>query len=250
MSASSTNPAGIVFDVSIAREYEQILTPEALAFLLELHGRFDARRPGIARRSRGAPEGHRRGSAAGLPARDRSHSQRRIGKSRRSRKTCMDRRVEITGPVDRKMVINALNSGAKMFMADFEDSNSPTWDNNISGQINLRDAVRGNHQLHQSRRQAVCVESRTPPCCSCARAAGTWRNATSRSTGSPLSGSLVDFGLYFFHNAKAADRQRIRSVFLFAEDAEPSGGAAVERRVRIRAGLRWRSAGHDSRPQC
>ena len=60
-----------------------------------------------------------------------------------------DRRVEITGPVDRKMVINALNSGARVFMADFEDSNAPTWSNNVQGQINLRDAVAGTHILHQ-----------------------------------------------------------------------------------------------------
>ena len=67
----------------------------------------------------------------------------------------LDRRVEITGPVDRKMIINALNSGANVFMADFEDSNSPTWSNNIEGQLNLRDAVNGTIRYTQSRGQAV-----------------------------------------------------------------------------------------------
>ena len=67
----------------------------------------------------------------------------------------LDRRVEITGPTDRKMIINALNSGAKVFMADCEDSLTPTWDNLVRGQMNLRDAVRGVIELHQSRRQAV-----------------------------------------------------------------------------------------------
>ena len=66
-----------------------------------------------------------------------------------------DRRVEITGPVDRKMIINALNSGANVFMADFEDSNSPTWQNNIEGQLNLRDAVRREIAFRQPGRQAV-----------------------------------------------------------------------------------------------
>ena len=66
-----------------------------------------------------------------------------------------DRRVEITGPTDRKMVINALNSGAKIFMADFEDANAPTWRNMVEGQINLRDAIRGTIRFHQSRRKKV-----------------------------------------------------------------------------------------------
>ena len=67
-----------------------------------------------------------------------------IGKWQPIPKDLLDRRVEITGPVDRKMIINALNSGANVFMADFEDSNSPTWSNNIEGQLNLRDAIRRN----------------------------------------------------------------------------------------------------------
>merc|ERR1712000_779944 len=92
-----------------------------------------------------------------------------------------DRRVEITGPVDRKMVINALNSGAKTFMADFEDSNAPSWANNIEGQIKLKEETavllvrpRG---LHLNERHLLVNEEE-------------------------MSGSLVDFGLYVFHNSK------------------------------------------------
>ena len=76
----------------------------------------------------------------------------------------VDRRVEITGPVDRKMIINALNSGASVFMADFEDSNSPTWSNMIEGQINLRDAVRRHDHVHQSRREALRAGAKRRPC--------------------------------------------------------------------------------------
>ena len=94
-----------------------------------------------------------------------------------------DRRVEITGPTDRKMVINALNSGARVFMTDFEDSNSPTWDNMIQGQINLMDRWAGQARLHRSAEPASPTSSaRSPRCCWCARAAGICSRSTCRST--------------------------------------------------------------------
>ena len=97
----------------------------------------------------------------------------------------LDRRVEITGPVDRKMIINALNSGANVFMADFEDSNSPTWQNNLEGQANLRDAVRENDQLRQSGGQALRAECDKSRRCWCARAAGIWMRDISWWMASP-----------------------------------------------------------------
>ena len=114
----------------------------------------------------------------------------------------LDRRVEITGPVDRKMIINALNSGAKVFMADFEDSNTPTWNNLIEGQINLRDAIRRTityadpatgKQYKLNDKTAVLF----------VRARG-WHLEERHVLvdGEPMSGSIFDFGLYFFHNAK------------------------------------------------
>src|SRR5207237_971055 len=103
-----------------------------------------------------------------------------------------DRRVEITGPVDRKMIINALNSGASVFMADFEDSNSPTWQNNIEGQLNLRDAVR---------REIIFTSPEGKP----------YR----------LNDTLATL--------MVRPRGRHRPVFLFAEDGEPSGSAPLER---------------------
>ena len=105
----------------------------------------------------------------------------------------LDRRVEITGPVDRKMIINALNSGANVFMADFEDSNSPTWQNNLEGQVNLRDAIRRHDQLRQPRRQAVRTESRKSRRCWFGRAAGIWMERHFLVDGKPISASLVRF---------------------------------------------------------
>ena len=113
-----------------------------------------------------------------------------------------DRRVEITGPVERKMVINALNSGASMFMADFEDSNSPTWANNIQGQINLRDAIAGTISYTSPEGKVYALAPKTAVLL--VRPRG-WHLVEKHVTvgGQPVSGSLFDFGLYFFHNAKA-----------------------------------------------
>ena len=113
----------------------------------------------------------------------------------------LDRRVEITGPVDRKMIINALNSGANVFMADFEDSNSPTWQNNIEGQINLRDAVRRtiSYVSPEGKRYELNAQVATL----LVRPRG-WHldERHFQVDGKPISGSLFDFGLYFFHNAE------------------------------------------------
>jgi malate synthase len=113
----------------------------------------------------------------------------------------LDRRVEITGPVERKMVINALNSGASVFMADFEDSNSPTWRNNIEGQINLRDAVHGTISYESPEGKRYQLADRTAVLM--VRPRG-WHldEKNFLVDGKPISGSLFDFGLFFFHNAR------------------------------------------------
>ena len=112
-----------------------------------------------------------------------------------------DRRVEITGPVDRKMVINALNSGAQVFMADFEDSNSPTWANVIDGQINLRDAVRREITYFHPRKQ-VTYELADDVATLMVRPRG-WHLVERHMhvDGRPVPAALFDFGLFFFHNA-------------------------------------------------
>jgi len=113
-----------------------------------------------------------------------------------------DRRVEITGPVDRKMIINALNSGARVFMADFEDSNAPTWRNNLEGQMNLRDAVRGTITFASPEGKQYALAPRTATLM--VRPRGWHLNEKHVTVdGRPISASLFDFGLFFFHNAAA-----------------------------------------------
>jgi malate synthase len=114
----------------------------------------------------------------------------------------LDRRVEITGPVDRKMIINALNSGASVFMADFEDSNSPTWSNVMQGQVNLRDAVRG--AISFTSPEGKLYEVCETPAVLMVRPRG-WHLVEKHVLldGEPISASLFDFGLFFFHNVRA-----------------------------------------------
>src|SRR6516225_5292004 len=137
--SSKTGP--IIITAPVTPEFEQVLSPEALAFITELHRRFDGRRRELLdRRVRRQAEI----DSGVMP--DFLAETEAIRKAEWTvapiPTDLQDRRVEITGPVDRKMVINALNSGAKVFMADFEDANTPMWDNLMEGQINLRDAIR------------------------------------------------------------------------------------------------------------
>ncbi len=119
-----------------------VLTEEARAFLLKLAARFEPQRQELLARRRTVQEEIDHGKFPQFLM-ETAEIRQREWKVAPIPKDLLDRRVEITGPVDRKMIINALNSGASVFMADFEDSNSPTWSNNIEGQNNLRDAIRG-----------------------------------------------------------------------------------------------------------
>ena len=141
MHMSGPLPQGVTISGPISKEFAQILSPEALGFLAKLHRKFESRRQELlARRAQRQKEF----DAGAKP--DFLAETKQIRESdwvvAPQPNEMLDRRVEITGPTDRKMVINALNSGASTFMADFEDANCPTWHNMIDGQINLRDAVR------------------------------------------------------------------------------------------------------------
>jgi malate synthase len=175
----------------------ELLTPEALAFVAELHRRFDPERGRLlgVRAERQA-----RLDAGELPdfleeTRELRESDWQVAPPPRELE---DRRVEITGPVDRKMVINALNSGSKVFMADFEDANSPTWANNVEGQVNLRDANERTISLDTGEKR---YELRDDPAVLVVRPRG-WHLVERhvRVDGEVVSGSLFDFGLYVFHN--------------------------------------------------
>lgn len=179
---------------------EEILTPEALEFIAELHKRFDGRRKELL-----AKREHRQRELDNGAVPDFPEETAGIRKSEWRvapvPPELLDRRVEITGPVDRKMIINALNSGASVFMADFEDSNSPTFENNIAGQINLRDAVRRTISFTSPEGKPYKLNSQTAFLF--VRPRG-WHLLERHCTvsGQPVSGSLFDFGLYLFHNGR------------------------------------------------
>ena len=183
----------------LTAEFEAILTPQALAFVAKLSRRFEpVRQSLLAKRNARQKEF----DAGKLPdflietknIRDGAWSVAPLPQD------LLDRRVEITGPTDRKMVINALNSGASTFMADFEDSNCPTWENLIYGQINLRDAVRRNIALEQNGKH---YQLKDKTAAVIPRPRG-WHLDEKHVLidGRPVSGGIFDFALYFFHNAK------------------------------------------------
>jgi malate synthase len=193
-------------DVTIAdtpldeRSRTEILSADALDFLAELHGRFDARR----RELLGARAGRRALVAAGgnldfLPE-TREIREDASWRAASPRADYLDRRVEITGPTDRKLVINALNSGAKGFMADFEDANSPTWANQVSGHANLIDAIEGTITYESSDGRQYQLNEETATLL--VRPRGWHLPERHLSFGGEQgSGSLVDFGLFAFHGA-------------------------------------------------
>ncbi len=181
----------------------EILTPEAMAFVAGLHRRFDARRRDLlaARQVRQA-----RFDAGELPDFLPETASIRAGdwKVAPIPADLLDRRVEITGPVDRKMIINALNSGAKVFMADFEDATSPTWANVVEGQVNLKDRWAG--QLsHVDANSGKSYALGSNPAVLLVRPRG-WHlmERHVQVDAEEMAGGLFDFGLYVFHNAKAA----------------------------------------------
>jgi malate synthase len=187
---------------SVGGRAQGILTPEALAFLADLHRRFDARRRELlaARQARQA-----RFDAGERPDFLAETAQVRAGDWTIAPVPAdlLDRRVEITGPVDRKMIINALNSGAKVFMADFEDATAPTWRNLIEGQANLRDRWNGSLDF-VDKASGKAYALKPDPAVLMVRPRG-WHLPERHIVvdDEPMAGSLVDFGLYLFHNAAA-----------------------------------------------
>jgi malate synthase len=178
----------------------RILTPEATAFLTKLARRFEPRRQELLERRKDV---QKRIDSGKMPDFLAETAQVRGGdwKVAPIPGDLLDRRVEITGPVERKMMINALNSGANVFMADFEDSNSPTWSNNVEGQANLIDAVAGTIGYVSAEGKSYKLNPKVATLM--VRPRG-WHLVERhfQVDGEPISGSLFDFGLYFFHNAK------------------------------------------------
>ncbi len=199
---STTQVQGLELQINapVSPAYAEILTPEAQRFVASLAAQFDARRKDLLAR--------RQVRQAEIDAGHYPDFLTETAEIRTSEWTVapipadlMDRRVEITGPVDRKMVINALNCGANVFMADFEDANSPTWTNNLDGQVNLRDAIRRTIEFTSPEGKKYKLNDKIATLL--VRPRG-WHLDEKHVLlgGKPISGSLFDFGLFFFHNAK------------------------------------------------
>ena len=217
MHMSAPLPQGVAISAAVTAAFAEILSPEALGFVAKLHRKFESRRQEL---------------LAARAARQKEFDQGKLPdflpqtKSIRESdwvvapqpKDMLDRRVEITGPTDRKMVINALNSGANMFMADFEDSSTPTWDNQLQGQINMRDAVNRSISFTSPNGKQYRLADKTATLL--VRPRG-WHLGEKHVVvdGQPMSGALFDFGLYFFHNAKARIKQR-SGVYLYLPKME------------------------------
>lgn len=179
----------------------EILTPDAVSFVATLAREFEGRRQELLARRAARQQTLDAGTPLDfLP----ETAQVRAGdwKVAPLPPDLLDRRTEITGPTDRKMVINALNSGAKVFMADFEDANAPTLENMVQGQMNLRDAIRGTIDFTSPEGKAYQLNPKVAVLM--VRPRG-WHLVEKHVLvdGAPVSGGIFDFGLYFFHNAGA-----------------------------------------------
>jgi len=201
MSRPTLLPEGVEIRGRLTPAATEILGAQALAFLTKLARKFERRRRELmTARARRQSEFDAGKLPDFLPQtksiRDAEWSVAPVPRN------LQDRRVEITGPADRKMVINALNCGANVFMADFEDSNTPTWENMIEGQVNLRDAVRRTIDFISPEGKSYALNENTATLM--VRPRG-WHLLEGHLLvdGEPVSGAIFDFALYFFHNAKA-----------------------------------------------
>jgi malate synthase len=196
-------PAGVTVEGAIQPRFDEVLTQDALSFVAELHRRFNqTRKRLLALRS----ERQKRFDAGETPdfLPETKHIREGDWTVAPIPVDLQDRRVEITGPVDRKMIVNALNSGAKVFMADFEDASSPVWANMVEGQLNLKDRWAGRIDFTDAN-NGKDYRLKDQPAVLIIRPRG-WHLPERHILidGEEASGSLVDFGLYVFHNAKAA----------------------------------------------
>lgn len=203
MSAPAPSPLAIVEAERLPRQ-EEVLTDAALAFVAELHQRFTPRRDELlARRSERRAEIARTSSLDFLPetAAIRADDSWMVAPAPAA---LNDRRVEITGPTDRKMTINALNSGAKVWLADFEDASAPTWENVILGQLNLIDAYERKIDFTDPKSGKSYALGPNEELATVVMRPRGWHldERHLQFDGRPVPGALVDFGLYFFHNAK------------------------------------------------
>src|SRR5436309_2467696 len=190
---------------------DEVLTPEAIAFVTDLQRRFGTTREELLSRRQ-----QRRQQAADTGRLDFLAETKDVREDTSWRVAPLadlqDRRVEITGPTERKMLINALNSGAKVFMADFEDANTPNWNNMIQGQLNLTDAIERRIDFTSPEGKDYKLKEQVATLMPRPRG---WHLPEKHFLvdDAPISGSLFDFGLFFFHNAKRLMDKGTRPYF-------------------------------------
>ncbi|MFI6285171.1 malate synthase A [Streptomyces sp. NPDC051018] len=205
MSAAAPSPPAVVVEAEPLPRQEEVLTEAALTFLAELHRRFTPRRDELlALRAERRAEIARTSTLDFLPqtASVREDDSWRVAPAPPALE---DRRVEITGPTDRKMTVNALNSGARVWLADFEDASAPTWENVILGQLNLIDAYERRIDFTDERTGKSYALKPAGELATVVTRPRGWHlteHHLRAPDGTPLPGALVDFGLYFFHNAQ------------------------------------------------
>ncbi|KAH6628607.1 malate synthase [Chaetomium tenue] len=197
----------------IQESHRKILTPSALSFLALLHRSFNPTRKALLERRKLRQAELDKGGLLDFLPETKYIREDPTWKGAPPAPGLVDRRVEITGPTDRKMVVNALNANVWTYMADLEDSSAPTWDNMINGQVNLYDAVRRQVDFKQGAKEYKLRTDRPLPTL-IVRPRG-WHLEEKHVTvdGEPMSGSLFDFGLYFFHNAAEAVKRGFGPYF-------------------------------------
>ncbi|MEV5861887.1 malate synthase A [Streptomyces sp. NPDC052071] len=203
MSAPAPSPQAIVDAEPLPRQ-DEVLTDAALAFVAELHRRFTPRRDELlARRGERRAEIARTSTLDFLPETEAVRVDD-TWKVAPAPAALDDRRVEITGPTDRKMTVNALNSGARVWLADFEDASAPTWENVVTGQLNLIDAYTRNIDFTDPRSGKSYALKPAEELATVVTRPRGWHldERHLQLDGTPVPGALVDFGLYFFHNAQ------------------------------------------------
>ncbi|TQV93107.1 hypothetical protein V2A60_003582 [Cordyceps javanica] len=207
MASQDTILQGVNVLGRVDQVHKKILTPQALTFLALLHRSFNGTRKSLLERRKLRQAELDRGVLPDFLPETKHIRENATWKGAPPAPGLVDRRVEITGPPDRKMVVNALNSEVFTYMSDFEDSSAPTWDNMINGQVNLYDAIRGQVDFKQGAKEYKLRTDRKHPTL-IVRPRG-WHLEEKHVTvdGEPMSGSLFDFGLYFFHNAVEYQRR-------------------------------------------
>jgi malate synthase len=200
-SSSSSFPQGVTISGKVTSAFSEILTPDALHFVAKLEREFRQTRQSLLQKRIDRQKQIDSGIMPDFLPATKHIRDDATWKVAAIPNDLQNRRVEITGPVERKMMINALNSGANVFMGDFEDANSPTWENMLQGHFNLREAIErtisftspeGKHYKLNEKIATLMVRPR-----------GWHLNEKHVIVdGQPMSGSLFDFGLYFFHNAR------------------------------------------------